>query len=176
MIEVNDTWGSPPARKVLIVDIDETLVYGRCRLPESLVFTDYDGVTSYTCPRPDSHQFLSEATLEGWEIISLTQGVVPYQKGVLECSGLLPYFHEVYGWESIYRHSCNWRELREFLGDSKWVLVDNLPHPMLQEKQDWLGHELDPSINFIQCGEFRGQECSSLLELLPKIEELLSLP
>lgn len=161
--------------KYLIVDIDETLVYSRQRFPESIQFIDDEGRTSYTIPRPSAHTFLKAAKEKGWVIISLTQGVVPFQKEVLRATGLLSYFHEVYGWATIMRHDCNYRELRNLLGEDKWVLIDNLPHFMLQEKSMWLGVDLDPSSNFIQCDEFTGgEDRQDLCVHLSKLEELLN--
>lgn len=158
--------------KYIIVDIDETLVYSRSRIADSInIGGDYEGEP--TCPRPGAHQFLQMAKAEGWRIISLTQGVVPFQREVLRACGLLDYFEEIYGWETTRRVSATRPKFEE---DAKWVMVDNLHHFELDEKAMWLDiHEFEPSVNFIKCQEYRGyhDDTHCLTTLIPAIKAML---
>jgi len=159
--------------KYIIVDIDETLVYSRSRHPDSLDIQEYPG--DCTLPRPGSHEFLQKAKDEGWRIISLTQGVVPFQREVLRTCGLLDYFEEIYGWTNVQRYEAT---RPTFEADDKWVMVDNLTHYDLYEKAMWLQTAFEPGVNFIKCEEFWGhyEEEHCLTTLLPKIKEMLDGP
>lgn len=159
--------------KIVIVDIDETLVYSRSKLPGSIQFSDDEGQTAYTLPREGIWQFLQQLKEKDYRIISVTQGVVPFQRTVLEAAGVLDYFEEIYGWTSTARTFAT----RPDLGESKWVLVDNLHHEdsVLWEKAGWIGATLDPEINFVQCEPFVGDtSVACLTTLIPKIEEFLA--
>jgi len=156
------------SEKILIVDIDETLVYSREQMSDS-VAVDWEGTTDYTKARPGAHDFLAAAKAEGWTIISVTQGVVPFQEAVLEAVGMLHYFKDIYGWTSVHRNNVKRPNLSS---DDKWVMVDNLHYTYLAEKENWIGASFNPLINFVQCDEYRGGVTTCLTTLLPRIKEL----
>lgn len=157
--------------KILVVDIDETLVYSVRPLPESIKF-EFAGCSVWTCPRPGAHQFLQEARKEGWVIISVTQGVVPFQEKVLAACGLLGYFDGIFGWADTNKTEV----LRPVGLDShNFVMVDNRSYDdwILQEKQGWMGVEFDPEVNFVECEDWVGHEVPCLTTLLPRIKQLM---
>ena len=159
------------AKKYLIVDIDETLVYSRGQVPGSIpVNARWQG---HTIPRPDAHEFLTKAKDKGWSIVSVTQGIIPYQVDVLSVAGLMSYIEDIYGWLDDNRSSVHLPALET----EDWVMVDNLHYQdgILLEKQSWLRTSFDPEVNFVQCEGFWGNpNIAGLCSLLPTIEELLS--
>lgn len=175
-------------RKVLIMDIDETLVYSRSRKPFTGCnsFEDTDGYVCHTIARPGAKEFLQEITDKDIDLISVTQGVVPFQIMVLGRLGLLDFFQDynqmedgeevwdtnIFGWKSVSRNSVT----KPNLEGCKWVMVDNLAHDdwTLREKMYWIGSEFDPELNFVKCEEFRNDKAQDLRELIPRIELLLS--
>lgn len=161
--------------KLLILDIDETLVHTKYQhqFPGSTPVIDECGNSGYfSMPRPGVHEFLQSLQGRGWHVVSLTQGVVPFQEEVLKTLGLREYILSIYGWANTDRSSVIYPP-RDF---EKMVMVDNrsMNHPFMSEKENWLGVHFD-STNFIKVQDFEGQdEVVPLLEYLPKIEELLA--
>lgn len=186
---------STEIEKVAVIDIDETLVWSRshCRFEGCTEFffeDEDDDYYTYTVARPGAKEFLQELRDKGIEVISVTQGVVPFQVEVLRSLGLLEFFEQwtspggiqlpylIFGWSSTRRQELN-RDPREFLAGNKWVMVDNLHHQdmTLREKMNWIGAEFEPKKNFIQCECFYGPcnpDVQDLRELIPSIEEMLN--
>lgn len=187
-------------RKVVCVDIDETLVYSRSRKPFKgcTTFKDpTDGYLCHTIARPGAEEFL-EAVASQFELISVTQGVVPFQKRVLESLGLLKYFRPVSAFnpnydsvEDVFPDKIyGWNTDRigytlPDLDDAKWVLVDNLWHRdrTLEDKQVWINEALhkagrkkewfDPDKNFVRVEEFYGGSVEPLTTYIKEVKQLL---
>lgn len=163
-------------QKVVILDIDETLLYSRSRLAQSILFEDDGDICPTLLREPkDTFAFLDYLHAQGYLIVSITQGVVSFQRNALEAVGILHYFHDIFGWNSVARVAIN--SPQDFLSDKHWVMMDNLSHMSrdLAEKEIWVGKEFDPDINFIKVDEFWGGPATPLTEYIPKIEELFRL-
>lgn len=179
-------------RKILAVDLDETLVYSRSRKPFDgcTTFTDpSDGYICHTIARPGAKEFLQEIRDRDIELIAVTQGIVEFQIQVLKKLSLFRYFmddfmtgksivdyskHQVYGYTNYNRS----RASEPDLAGCKWVMLDNLSHNdrTLEDKMIWLGERFDPDKNFVRCEEYYGYIAKprDLRELIPRIEELLN--
>lgn len=156
--------------KILVVDIDETLLRSMFPVPEPINF-EFEGQYSYTSPRPGAHQFLQAAKAESWIVISVTQGIVPFQEAALTACDLLKYFDGIYGWSD----SSKTQVLLPALSDHAWVIVDNRPfnHPFMSQKQGWMNAVFNPETNFVRCEDWLGQEVPCLTTLLPRIKQLM---
>ncbi len=189
---------STEMKGTVICDLDETLVWSRstCEFEGCTKFKfEGDDYHYYTVARPGAKEFLKELRDKGIEVISVTQGVVPFQKGVVGHLGLLSYFsswegyepdagssfnieYNIFGWSSNARQGLN-KDPKEFLAGKKWVMVDNLHYQdmTLREKMNWIGAEFEPKKNFIQCECFYGPcnpDVQDLRFLIPEIEEMLN--
>lgn len=161
---------------LIIVDVDESVVYSRSQVPGSTEFF-YNGETnpSYTIVRPSAKPFLQALKDKGYKIICMTQGEIMFQRYVLQLTGLWDSYEDIYGY---YYGDSHWQLLTTPMPElpEKWVLVDNLPQnsPTLQDKRKWLKSNLDN--HFVQCIDFHGLESEedSLLTLLPEIDRLLA--
>lgn len=177
----------------MICDIDETLVYSRSREPFEgcTTFKDCtDGYLCHTIARLGSAEFL-EAMASEFELISVTQGIVLFQKKVLASLNLLKYFQHLAPASSIVNTKIyGWKTNRigytlPDLDDAKWVLVDNLSHQdrTLSDKQVWINESLktagreyewfDPDKNFVRVEEFWGSPVKPLTDYIKNVKELL---
>lgn len=155
---------------VIVLDIDETLVYARRKVKGSIEVQSPVG-SGPAILRPGTVEFLEDLKSRNFEIISVTQGVVPWQKAVLDALGIGEFFSGIYGWEDLYRTKAS----RIDLSTSLVVMVDNLSHTELHEKEQWMNITLDPNKNFIRCDEFHGLPNSvGIQHLIPQILLLLN--
>ena len=154
-------------KPTIYLDIDETLVYSRSPLPDSILWQSKQWGSCYTIARPSSYDFIKELSKD-YRIASVTQGVVGFQKEVLEKVGLLGYFEDIYGWGDIYRSTVLYPTQEEH-----WLLVDNMYAQDLYEKAKWLGVHMLVEDQFIHCDPFYGHEdnIKTLTDLLPEVHE-----
>ena len=162
--------------KTVILDIDETLVYSRMKLENSLLF-HYEGKEEFTLIRPSAEAFLKELKSRNYRVVSLTQGHLPWQEAVLTAGGIRHYFEGVYGRDNLYGYENG---TYPDLTGCQWVLVDNLHYSNrdLEPKAIWIkqggGGDLSAS-NSIKCESFHGTEFpgKTLMALFQEIEEKL---
>lgn len=157
-------------QKICFVDIDETLIFSRYKVPGSIP-VEWDGTIDYTIVRESAYDFLKALKDKGYKIVMLTTGVVSWQKACLEALGLLDYFDDFHGYESVLRHDPGeYIPLREV---TDWVLVDNYhcQSRNIWPKPKWLGG-CDDEEHYVQCATFYGipeGPDEALTTLLPEI-------
>ena len=159
--------------KTVVLDIDETVAFSRYGVEDmpGAVEVHWKGGIDYTLGRPGNVPFLQELKARGYEIISVTQGVVPWQKEVLKALGIADFFSEIYGWTTLQRTFAS----KIDLSNTQFVMLDNLSASQLWEKQVWMNVSLEPGKNFIQVKEFRGNpDAGPLSDYLYDIHRMLT--
>ena len=127
-----------------------------------------------TIARPSAKQFLTELDKQ-FRLQSVTLGMVPFQKKVLKSLELDRFFEEVYGPQ-------NFETLKP---PKRWVLIDDQPPggTLASVKLSWMGlnkYEMTEAdwnqkidTHYIQCSPFKGEEETSLIELIGTVSEKL---
>lgn len=173
-------------KKVVILDIDETLVFSRNKTYGSIEFRYLNDVgMSYTKARPSARSFLEALRDRGYTLLFLTQGLVEFQIEVLRNLELLEFFQDggiIHGYGfalpegysgGAIHHIIKTPHLEE---GTKWVMVDNLPKgSYVVQKAGWLGRGQFTDSDYIQVEEYHGTDSDpqDLNELLPRIEAML---
>lgn len=166
--------------KVLIVDIDETLIYARAtpnsstaseEFKKESIKVDWEDDPGYIMVRQSALPFL-EHFHGKYEIISLTHGVIPWQEAVFKASGIDKYIKNVYGFTTAVRD-------KEILPDplpKEFVMIDNWPHrsSLMEHKAQWLKTTFNDD-NFVMCQPwYGGPDPDPLTDLISTVERLLN--
>lgn len=171
--------------RYLILDIDDTLLKvdeSQCETFKDPVQWPKNSPPWYVSVRPSTFEFLERT--KHFKTICLTQGIIEWQKEVFKVTGIDKYIppEEIYGWTAGDDENINWltfqREkthLPNLPPGAKFCMIDNhnYRNMLTWQKANWLGVKFNES-NFITCSAYSwGYETSSLLELIPRIEEIL---
>lgn len=167
-------------RPIIYIDMDETLVWSRSRVPDCKEFMfDMPGVPtqrSCTILRPGSVEFLEALKARGYSIQMLTQGWAEFQRACLKQYEIDHYFERIYGYHPD--GSLNW-EIEELPPQSKWLLVDNMEandYYRTNIKKNWMRQSelFRQGVNYLTVEDYVGyDEGLPLTDLLPEIYRIL---
>lgn len=159
-------------KNTILVDCDETVLYGREVTP-GCTFFEYEGQKFPVSARPSIKPFL-EAVKGRYNIWLVTQGVIYGHELRLKALGLFDYFDNIYG--CISNTALNFTV--PLVPPNKWLLIDNIPSWDRWNsgvKSMWLGQNgFKEGENYLTCEPYYGlDDPKPLTDLLPKVFEVL---